>query len=53
MFSGVVVVVVVVGGGGGGSEVILQKFLSCLVASLVCRMCNFAVGQRHIFNATG
>ena len=45
----VVVVVVVVGGGGGGGggggdgDVILPKFLSCLVASLVCLMCNFAV----------
>jgi hypothetical protein len=40
-------VVVVVG------DVILQKFLSCLVASLVCQMCNFAVGEGHVFNAIG
>jgi hypothetical protein len=57
VFSGVVVIVVVVvvgdGRGGGGSDVILQKFLSCLVASRVCQMCNFAVGERHVFNAIG
>jgi hypothetical protein len=54
VFSGVVVViVVVVVVGGGGSDVILHKFLSCLVASRVCQMCNFAVGERHVFNAIG
>jgi hypothetical protein len=63
---GVVVIVVVVGGGGGGgaaaaaaaavaggSDVILQKFVSYLVASLVCKMCIFAFGDGHVFNAIG